>query len=375
MAGRRWTKDELEYLTKHYGKKPVGEIAEVLGRTVSSVQTKGPEIGLNAQTDRWAEGEEQFLRENYLSLGAEECARRLGRTKAAVHGKIRKGDGGRASIGPRIEWTETELDFLRENYQRLSMEELSEHLGRTRGAVYARAQMVGVQRYVDPYQFFENWTEESAYVIGFFAADGWAHKRGPESIRIGFAQKDADVLYAIRGVVGVGDVYVGTKGMHRYYIQSVRTYDRLCAIFGQDVCGKSHTLQWPAVPKAYMRHFLRGAVDGDGSWFKTQDGLWAFAYTTSSKHFIDGLVETAAREAGIFMLPRINKINVWHARCAGIKAVCLADWMYRDATIALERKAWIAREMMQTGGTAQWRSISPEMERMFPHVLERYQIV
>jgi len=376
MGGKKWTEDELEYLKKHYGKKSFEEIADALGRTVSAVQSKGPQLGLSAQDYLWTEEEEQFLRENYLRLGAEECAKQLGRTVMAVHGKIRKTGGGRPSIGPKVEWTEQELDFLRENYQRLPWGELAEKLGRTEQAIQVRANMLGMQRYIDPYPFFETWTEQSAYVIGFFAADGWVSKRGPESIRIGFGQKDADVLYSIRDAIGTGDVYIKQRGMHMYYIQSVRAYERLCDIFDQDVCRKSHTLQWPNVPDEYIQHFLRGAVDGDGSWFRRkQDKLWEFAYTTSSQPFIDGVVENVGRLTGIHLNPGLNKINVWHARAVGIKAVCLADWFYRDATIALERKAWIAREMMNETGIAYQSSLTPKIREMFPHILERYEIV
>jgi len=75
------------------------------------------------------------------------------------------------------------------------------------------------------------------------------------------------------------------------------------------------------------------------------------------------------------MVPSLNKINVWHARCAGLKAVCLADWLYRDATIALKRKSDIAHEIMESTGLAQPYSITPKMREMFPHILERYEIV
>jgi hypothetical protein len=75
------------------------------------------------------------------------------------------------------------------------------------------------------------------------------------------------------------------------------------------------------------------------------------------------------------MNPGLNKLQVWQCRCCGIKAVCLADWLYRDATIALERKAVIAREMMDSSGVARADSLTPKMREMFPHILERYEIV
>lgn len=324
----------------------------------------------------WTKEEIAFLKENYLKLGAKECARQLGRSRTACNSKIRKVGGGRPPIGPRNDWSEEEVAYVKKNYQRLSWEEMQEALGRTKMAIFHQANSLGMKRYVEPAPFFEEWTEESAYVIGFFAADGWVNKRGPKSIRIGFSQKDGDILFAIRKAIGVGQVYVKNNGMHRYYIQSMRTYERLCSVFGQDVCNKSHTLQWPDIPDEFVRHFIRGAVDGDGSFFRNNtDRLWRFSYATSSQAFIDALVDTIKRLTGIELNPGINRLNVWHARAAGAKAVCLADWLYRDATIALERKAALAQEMMNSKGMAYWNRLTPKMRAMFPHILDRYEIV
>jgi hypothetical protein len=129
------------------------------------------------------------------------------------------------------------------------------------------------------------------------------------------------------------------------------------------------------VPDEYVRHFLRGAVDGDGSLFKRTDGLWGWSYTTSSKVFIDALLDTLERLTGIHMNPEFTKLKVWQTRGSGIKATCLADWLYRDATIALERKAQLAAKMMEHTGICHASSLTPKMREMFPHVLERYEVV
>ncbi len=377
MAGKRWTQEQVEYLKKWHGIKSPQEIADAIGRKKQSVNDKVCQLQLpSARQDVWSEAELEFLREHYLELGAEECGVRLGRTKNAVHGKARQLRCGRAPIGPRRDWTEEEDQFMRENYQRLSWEELVEHLGRTKGAITQRSNFLGIKKYVDPYPFFEEWTEESAYAIGFWAADGWINKRGDESIRIGFGQKDHDILYALRDTIGAGRISIKTSGMGHYYIQSVKIYERLCEIFGRDVCGKSHTLTWPDIPDEYVRHFLRGAVDGDGAlWKRKQDGLWEFSYTSSSKEFVDMLVFYIGELTGIKITTTDQKQGVWHSRCVGIKAVCIADWLYRDSSIALERKAWIAREMMGTHGQCRASSLTPKMREMFPHIIKQYRVI
>ena len=371
---KRWTVAEEEFLKKEYGKKQAEDVARELGRSKSSVCSHAAGMGLDGRPNRWTKEEEDFLRDNYLEMGADAVAEKLGRTASAIHTKIREVGGGRESIGPRVDWDDTEIEFLRENYQEMSWELLEEKLGRTKQAISARAQIIGIKKYIDPYPFFEEWTEESAYAIGFFAADGWVLKRGPESIRVGFSQKDPDIIYALRETIGAGRISTKSNGMHEYYIQSIRIYRRLCEIFGHDVHRKSRTLQWPTVPDKYVRHFMRGAFDGDGSIFKQADKWWAMTYTTSSEEFAHSWASTLLRLTGIEMGIGINKIGVYHARCVGIKAVCLAAWLYGDQHIALGRKNKLAHEAVLHSGIAREYSITERMHGMFPEIMERYEI-
>ena len=372
---RRWTEDEIAFLKRKYNGTNASELAEVLNWTPRSVKSKASSLGI-VERGVWTSQDDAFLRENYLTLGAKECAKRLGRSLSAVHTRIREIGGGRASIGPRVDWTKEELDYLRENYQTKSLDELTATLGRTKNAVLVRGQMLGVRRYIDPFQFFNTWTEESAYIIGFFATDGNAHKRGPESIRISFAQKEPEILFHLQKTIVGGRITGKKSGLYELYIQSVRIYERLCEIFGQDVCRKSLTLSWPQIPIGYMKHFIRGAMDGDGSLMRRGDNLWEMSFTSGSKAFIDGFAKTILEMTGIKVGVGINKLNIYHARCSGLKAVCLASWLYKDCKIALDRKEWIAREMYNTlGGVAYSDGITPKMHEMFPDILSIYRIV
>ena len=90
---------------------------------------------------------------------------------------------------------------------------------------------------------------------------------------------------------------------------------------------------------------------------------------------MDCLLGTIERLTGVHIKPEFTKLQVWQARCCGIKAVCLADWLYRDASIVLERKAALAQEAMtSTGVTYAWQGLTPKMRETFPHILERYEV-
>lgn len=47
---KEWKKTEIEYLKDNYGKKPVKDIAAVLGRTHNSIQRKAQRLELTTST-------------------------------------------------------------------------------------------------------------------------------------------------------------------------------------------------------------------------------------------------------------------------------------------------------------------------------------
>jgi len=91
---------------------------------------------------RWSDWEVEFLRENWGKLKIQEIAERLGRTGDTVKWKAK-------TLGlPRLrrEWTEEELKFLRENYGKLPDGEIAERLGRSKGAVTFKALTLGLRK-------------------------------------------------------------------------------------------------------------------------------------------------------------------------------------------------------------------------------------
>ncbi|MBD3299838.1 MAG: hypothetical protein GF347_00620 [Candidatus Moranbacteria bacterium] len=374
MSRDTWTQDDEKYLIEWYGEKSAEEIADALEKKKRSVYYKARVLGLQGRTRRWTDDEIAVLKENYVTLGARRTAEVLGRTLASVHTKIREVGGGNSPLGPRNDWTEGEEKFLLENYQVLDWDKLEKGTGRDKAAMVRKARELGIKRYVDPFPFFEEWSEEVAYILGFFAADGWVAIRGPKSIRIGFSQKESDIIYTLKKTIGTGRITEKSNGMYEYYVHSVKLYDWLCEVFGFDVHQKSHTLLWPDVPKEYVRHFTRGAFDGDGSIFRTKDELWSIDYASSSKDFIESLFNITIENIGVRLSVGENKTNVYHARTTGVGAVCFIHWLYKNCSIALERKKALAEEAMYPRGLAQKNIVTEKMKEMFPEVLATYNI-
>lgn len=93
---------------------------------------------------------------------------------------------------------------------------------------------------------------------------------------------------------------------------------------------KSHTLQYPKLPKQFERHFMRGLLDGDGSIKK---GGFLFLGT---EMLIDGIRASIFSHTGMMLTKAHQENKLW--RLAGGKKTNVLSWLYRDASIYLRRK-------------------------------------
>jgi intein/homing endonuclease len=71
---------------------------------------------------------------------------------------------------------------------------------------------------------------------------------------------------------------------------------------------KSLTLQFPDVPKEYVRHFVRGCWDGDGSvYFEKRANRIKASYVSGSKKFIEGMVGALSKDGFVIKTIYTNK--------------------------------------------------------------------
>lgn len=86
---RAWQPKEDEYLHAHYLTKPVGDIAEHLGRTYNSVIGRAGALGLR-DLGNWTDADDQYLRENYESTDMDVITATLKRSVLALRGRASK---------------------------------------------------------------------------------------------------------------------------------------------------------------------------------------------------------------------------------------------------------------------------------------------
>ena len=117
--------------------------------------------------------------------------------------------------------------------------------------------------------FFKKWSPEMAYVLGYFAADGYMFTNSGGSKYISFVSIDKEILENIKIIL---------KSKHKIKIkkQSRPNCKRTfwlqigCREIYNDIIklgllpNKECRLEIPHIPKVYFKDFLRGYFDGDG---------------------------------------------------------------------------------------------------------------
>lgn len=123
------------------------------------------------------------------------------------------------------------------------------------------------------YEFFNKWSSEMAYILGFFCADGCMYINPRGSHYISFNITDKDLLIKIKEYLGTGhklslkstgnknwkaswSIQIGSKYIFHRFIRLGITPQ------------KSRRMVMPPIPKKYINDFVRGYFDGDGGvWY------------------------------------------------------------------------------------------------------------
>ncbi len=202
-------------------------------------------------------------------------------------------------------------------------------------------------------KFFQKWTPDMAYVLGFFAADGSidVNPRGSQYFSIQII--DRKLLESIKKSLNSNH-----KISRRMSVQDKTPKYRL-QIGSKDMCDdlrklgfdeqKTKTMPFPLVPTSLLNHFVRGYFDGDGGvWTgpihtqREKPLLQILTYFTScSKHFLSKLHDELKKEKiitkGSVYSP---KKGVFVLKFSKYDSLGLFKYIYKDITgdLFLKRK-------------------------------------
>jgi hypothetical protein len=136
---------------------------------------------------------------------------------------------------------------------------------------------------------------------------------------------------------------------------------------------KSLLATWHAPPPEFLRHFVRGFIDGDGClyWLKTATKKVPYIQAVGTAAFLRGLASAIEQITGIPAPASHPSENISKISWSGLRAKCLANWLYEDCGLCLERKRSLAQEcsQWQPPGVIRRKTITPNMRELFGHLL------
>lgn len=240
---------------------------------------------------------------------------------------------------------QTYLDFIQANFGKISERKMAKLLGIGKTTVNRWRQEFGLKIFKNTVNenYFETWSAEMAYILGFIAADGnvsWNEKKGYYSLTITAAEKDEAHLKKIREKLQSTKplLYANSTKSNRLIVNSKKICRDLIAL--GIVPAKSKIIQFQPVPDEFLSHFIRGVVDGDGSvsYFNRKiSPYFNIQIASGSKVFLEELARRVGK-IGINANVRDTKRGVFILQYTCKRAINFANFIYSDADFYLERK-------------------------------------
>jgi IS30 family transposase len=209
--------------------------------------------------------------------------------------------------------------------------------------------------------FFSQENEASFYLAGFIAADGNIHHSNKNyNLHIRLSIHDENHVVKLHNLLK-SNSKIQTQLNHESYINSQKIisstkgfticskqiYDDLIKKFNITE-NKSLTLKFPEHLKNHklIPHFIRGYFDGDGSWtirnpneINKQSKINIGFEILGTENFISNIQDILIRDLKLKTNKIEQKENIYRLRYSGNRLSSLiGDWMYKDATIYLNRK-------------------------------------
>ncbi|HJX45704.1 MAG TPA: LAGLIDADG family homing endonuclease [Patescibacteria group bacterium] len=182
--------------------------------------------------------------------------------------------------------------------------------------------------------FFSRWSRQMAYILGFTFADGNLYKT---SLAWDIQKRDIDILEKINKVlrssypISVRRFSVRLRVNNRRLIKGAENKGLLPR--------KSFRLTFPKIPKIFVRHFIRGYLDGDG-WIVHRSGRNEvdLGFVCGNKKFLTDLSNRVKDRLNILgkvrvkckITPRGIKSKTYHLEYYSLNALEVAKWLFED---------------------------------------------
>ncbi len=239
------------------------------------------------------------------------------------------------------------LPFIKSNFSKISQREIARKLGIGKTTINRWSKELGYnhKKHTVNEKFFDEFTEESVYLLGFIYADGnisWNPKKGYQSLTITASAKDKEHLERIRKLLS------STKLL----LYSVKTNSYRLIVSNKKLClrlmelgvmpKKSLILKFPTfIPHEYLRHFFRGVIDGDGNIRyvdREKSSYFEITIASGSKSFSEDFISAVNKQIDVATKLRKVKGNTYILQYSCARGEKLAKYIYSSSNIFLERK-------------------------------------
>lgn len=257
------------------------------------------------------------------------------------------------------EWTKQEENFIRENYNNYTKQQLSEMLKKSKGAIQAKANRMGIKKkskyYYNKNFFKDIKTEKQAYWLGFIFADGWItdyelgiELNADDDNHLRKFNKDINGNYSItyrsRKPTIIFGKQVGYRNTCAIKIYSKEIVKDL--ISHGCLQNKSLIIDKPInIDKLYFKDFIRGYFDGNGSInFNTvmlKDKLEKYPRVSinSGSLKIINWMSNILKDVNIeTFVTEQNKHNGYNISIKSKSIIDFLNYIYKDSTVYLDRK-------------------------------------
>jgi LAGLIDADG-like domain len=251
------------------------------------------------------------------------------------------------------------------NDKHMSMDEIASELGCAYSSVHrlftfhgikrrTREQGRAILRSKNPnvdLSFFETESADFYYFLGLMVTDGWVSDKGSISL----SMTDRDVIdYVADKIRYTNSIF--EKRSKRFpnakpiYTISFRNQAVFEILKGYGVHPrKSLTVKFPRVPREYLKDFVRGVFDGDGSIYVKQRKdsnslVCEFSIVSASSEFINEIGDVISAEANIDSVKyrveqRRRRNPLFTLRVSKRPDIArLSEWLYKDDAFGMERK-------------------------------------
>ena len=150
--------------------------------------------------------------------------------------------------------------------------------------------------------FFSSWSDKMAYVLGVIYTDGnISYNQAPHAkkkyLRLSVAQKEPEILDKILLLMDSDYPIRKRTVKDGFKVSEINYFDIQNDLLCSDLIKlgvtpkKSLTVKFPNIPEPYIRHFIRGCWDGDGSISKgAESSSYSASFVSGSYAFIFSLI-------------------------------------------------------------------------------------